>query len=315
MAKLVLERYADLLRYNQAEGRLSVVQLTPPWALTPALDWQPALAELASLDAQAGVFGAAYALAATAHEWRGRPTEARRGAIIQVAQQLHALDLLDPANLLGLALERADAALLAGEDAEQSITALIGEHLRRAERAADRCGRRAAALLDAGDQVVVYGFGGPPLLALLGALPALDPAPALRIAGAGAGPQLLADLANTAGFAATSADQPDLFSAELPGLCLVTAVAIGADGGAVCPHGSGVLIANARQRSIPCYLLAPSGLADEHTPVIDLGLVGGDIILPDLVSAIITDRGIYRPAMIGRYHGDADTPLDVIALN
>jgi methylthioribose-1-phosphate isomerase len=40
-----------------------------------------------------------------------------------------------------------------------------------------------------------------------------------------------------------------------------------------------------------------------------------DVTPPDLVSAIITDRGMYRPAMIGRYHDDAsEAPLDVIPL-
>jgi methylthioribose-1-phosphate isomerase len=38
-------------------------------------------------------------------------------------------------------------------------------------------------------------------------------------------------------------------------------------------------------------------------------------IPPSLISAIITNRGIYRPEMIARYLGDGDAPLDVIPLS
>lgn len=314
MSKRLITSYSAMVRYDADTGVLQAVQGEAGWELAPVTQLATALTTLAALDEQAGVFGAGYALAQTAHEWRGRPTDAQRGAIIQMVQRLRSNGIGDRANLLGAALERADAALLAGDAAERSITTLLGEHLRRADRAADRCGRRATGLIDAGDQLLVYGFGGPPLLALLQALPELDPAPGLRIAGTGAGPQALVVLASNAGFGAQMIGSSDPYSPTPPDVCLITVQALGADGGAICPAGSGALILHARENGIPCYLLAPSGPA-EQTAAIDLHLGQGDVVLADLISAIVTDRGIYRPAMIGRYQGDADTPLDVIPLN
>jgi methylthioribose-1-phosphate isomerase len=40
-----------------------------------------------------------------------------------------------------------------------------------------------------------------------------------------------------------------------------------------------------------------------------------DVLPPELISAIITSRGIYRPEMIARYLGDGEAPLDVIPLS
>ena len=39
-----------------------------------------------------------------------------------------------------------------------------------------------------------------------------------------------------------------------------------------------------------------------------------DVVQSELISAFVTDRGLYRPAMIGRYLDEGEAPLDVIPL-
>ena len=54
---------------------------------------------------------------------------------------------------------------------------------------------------------------------------------------------------------------------------------------------------------------------DGPDPALDTVVAAHDVMPPELISAIITSRGIYRPEMIARYLGDGDAPLDVIPLS
>jgi len=87
------------------------------------------------------------------------------------------------------------------------------------------------------------------------------------------------------------------------------------DGGAVCSSAAWRCVKFARTNGLPCYLLAPYGPnpAMPDASVITLS-PGREYLPPASISAIITDRAIYRPAMIDRYFGDSDTPLDLIPL-
>jgi hypothetical protein len=158
-------------------------------------------------------------------------------------------------------------------------------------RAIERCGRRAAELLVAGDVVLADSSAEPVLTWLLAALDA-DTRAALRVVG------------------------PDAVAAGcLPTLCLFGALLVALDGGAVCSAAAARCVDLARSHTLPCYLFAPHG-PDPATP--DAAIItrspGQTYLPPDQISAIITDRALYRPAMIARYHGDADTPLDLIPL-
>ena len=169
-----LARYADTVRYDAERG------------LALALDWRAYPAETALVaysDAEAIVHAiesgavrhaaaaylAGYGLALAAREWAARPSDARRGALIQAGEWLRraAPGDIRLSRLLDQALARADAATLAGEDAEAALLRLVQGEISRADRVAERCGRIAAGLLDAGDHVLTHGFAGPALLWML----------------------------------------------------------------------------------------------------------------------------------------------------
>lgn len=314
MARIALVRYSDLVRYDAAAGKLLVLDQQHAPALVPitqADDQAGLLRALAAIEPLAHSFALGYTLALAAREWCTRPTDAQRGAIIQIVQQLKATSP-NAGALLDAALERADTALVRGEEAEREIITLVAERLRLADRAADRCGRHAVNLVDGGDRVLTYGFGGPPLLTLLGALPALEPPMLLVAAGAEAGGTLLMASAGAAGIPAQLSGRDD----EVPNLCIVVAWALARDGSAVCASGCGPVIEQARWQGVPCYLLAPFGPhADAETATQLVPTVGAvDVVMPNLISAIVTDRGMYRPAMVERYLGESDAPPDVIPL-
>jgi hypothetical protein len=101
----------------------------------------------------------------------------------------------------------------------------------------------------------------------------------------------------------------------MPTLCLFGAMLVALDGSAVCSTAAWHCVALARNHNLPCYMFAPHG-PDPAMPdasVITLS-PGRKYLPPNQISAIITDRALYRPAMIARYLGDADTPLDLIPL-
>lgn len=309
MARLAIARYADILRYDADLNQLFVLDLASPPVLRPLdLGDLGGLRALARADSLAGQIGAGYALAQAAHAWAGRPTDARRGQLIQAAEALG--DLLPLAGALDALREKLDAALLAGQDAAAVALNWADALARRADRAARRCGGHAASLVLPDDRVLTWGLGGLPLLALLAALPAAQPWPLLLAAGAQAGAAGLLALAVAAGQPAQPL--PDIAALEAAGatLAIFPAIAVAEDGSAVCPAGAGAAIAHARSLAIPCYLLAPSG-----PDAAAFASASGDPISPAQIGAIVTDRGMYRPAMLSRYHGDAEAPLDVIPLS
>ena len=158
------------------------------------------------------------------------------------------------------------------------------------DRANERCGRRAAELLVAGDVVLADPSAEPVLRWLLLAL----------------------DVATRAEVRVIGPAQIELVT---PTLCLIGALVVALDGGAVCSSAARRCAELAAEHGLPCYLLAPHG-PDTGTPdAAIITLSPGRAYLPaERISAIITDRALYRPAMIARYLGDSDTPLDVIPL-
>ncbi|MFN8501576.1 hypothetical protein [Kouleothrix sp.] len=97
---------------------------------------------------------------------------------------------------------------------------------------------------------------------------------------------------------------------------MVAAAQVALDGSVAAGPGAAELVAGA-----PCW---PAVLYPQHRRP-DLGLRRSarrswqarppTQIAPEQISAIVTHRGIYRPAMIARFLGDGDVPLDVISLH
>jgi methylthioribose-1-phosphate isomerase len=324
----LLTRYADTLRYDAERGAVL------------ALDWRAypqaiAFVECADVEAVAGalesaavgIWGArylaAYGLVLAARAWAGRPSDARRGAIIQAGERLRGLRPGDYrlVRIVEQGLVRADAAILAGADAEQSLLSFIGGEVSRADRVAERCGRIAAGLLDEGDHVLTHGFAGPALNWMLHV--ALTEQEKQLTLAVGAGhpdhndARLTAALAREIGVPVELLDDPalerDLARAALTVL-IVGAEQIALDGGILGASGVTAYAELARRHGVPRYILGYDGPNPAAPAAADLTL-GVEVTPPDLISAIITNRGIYRPEMIARYLGDGDAPLDVIPLS
>jgi methylthioribose-1-phosphate isomerase len=321
----LLARNADALRYDRERG------------LALALDWRayPARAGMAAYPnaesiAQAIEAGAArhasaaylagYGLALAAREWAGRPSDARRGALIQAGEWLKRARPDDTRlnRLIEQGLARADAATLAGEDAEETLLRLVQAEITRADRVAERCGRIAAGLLDEADQILTHGFAGPALLWMLHVALAEHAKPiglaVLMLHPDDADARLTADLAAEIGVPARLLDSsaPEhAIEQAAPTVYIAGAERIALDGGVGGAPGAAEYAELARRRGLPRYVLGYDG----PDPALPAFAPTSDVSPPELISAIITSRGIYRPEMIERYLGDGEAPLDVIPLS
>ena len=246
------------------------------YTITDAADLARYLPTLAAYDAGAADVAAAYALALVARHWAGRPSQVQRGAVIQAAETLRQAVPVLPAGGALASTERAvDDALIAGGDGEQAALAQAATHAQQYTRAAERCGRRAAALLTDDDTVLLAGPG------LAGAA-MLREAAALRL--------FLAETSTGAT------------------LAVCGAAFVARDGSTLLAAHTMQAAHAARAARLPVYLLCPHG-PDAATDALPGGLP------PEAISAIVTSRGIYRPEMIARHLNDGDAPLDVIALS
>jgi len=333
----LLTRYADMMRYDRARG------------VAAAIDWRsyPArrdFAEYPTAEASAQAIGAAavgdgsapaylagYGLALAARAWAARPSETRRAAIIQAGEWLQRARPFDRrlARIVEEGMARADAAILAGGDAEAALLAYVDSEIKRADRVAERCGRLAAGLLEEGDHVLTHGFAGPALNWLLAfahgeehkqfhltiTTPTAEPDSA----------RLAAALATEIGVLVTqhhdSAPERS-FIDQRYNVMFIGADRIAMDGGVAGLSASAVYVALARQHGTPCYTLGYDGPDPTCATTSDLSadtavgaVADNSVVPPEQISAIITHRGIYRPEMVARYHGDGDAPLDVIPLS
>ena len=306
----------ELLRYDHEHGVLRVGDL----ARLPEQQFiEFRTAESVADALAAGVYSgtvlsllAGYGLALAARAWQGRQPDARRAAMIQASEQLRsARPSIAVERMLGAALQRADAAVFAGADAERAVTDIVDEALRQAERAAERCGKRAAELLQDEDVLVTHGPVGPAWWWMLRAARQEDKQLRLALINPSEA-QWVAQQAQQLGVAVLPIEQaaPSMWS-----LLVTEAEQIARDGSVTAGHGARQLAELARQHSVPCYVLSAAGPDPDAATGADVFAAPSiDIIPPELVSAIVTDRGIYRPAMVMRYVDDGDAPLDVIPL-
>jgi methylthioribose-1-phosphate isomerase len=328
----MLARYADILRYDRVRGRAA------------ALDWRayPSrrdLAEYASAEEcaraiAAGAVGswaaaylAGYGLALAARAWADRPAETRRAAVIQAGEWLRRAQPANPrlARIAEDGIARADATILAGGDAEAALLDYVEAAIGRADKVAERCGRIAAGLLDEHDQVLTHGFGGPALIWMLAVARAEA---GKQISMSVSAPQdqpeaahIVAALAAELGVPAAQSDTSAPAQATIGragNILVLGADWLALDGGFAGASGAAEVAALARQQALPCYVLGYDGpdpaCPTTGTLAAELG-PGGAVVAPGLISAIITNRGIYRPEMIARYLGEGDPPTDVIPLS
>lgn len=350
----LLTRLGDTLRYDRERGVvLALDQRVYPGetAFVECTDAEAvarAIAEMVVEGERATAYAAGYGLALTARAWKARPSDARRSAIIQAGQQLvHIRPTAALRRVVEEGLARADAAILDGADAEQALADFVDGAVRRADKVAERCGRNAAGLLDDGDRILTHGFAGGALNWMLYVaqveqgkqlqLYATESRPRLQ------GARLTAHQALAIGMPVT------LLPDTAPGGCLARGMfsvyiagsaRIALDGSVASEAGTYQYAALARRHQVPFYVLGydgpdpamPSGagiMIAERDPAEVLQSAGAriapegalayapdlDVTPPELISAIVTSRGIYRPERIADHLRDGDAPIDVIPLS
>ncbi len=311
-----LTNLRELLHYDHEQGVLRIRDLAglSEQQFVEFRDAETVAATLAMGEYSSTVLSllAGYGLALAARAWQRRQPDARRAAMIQTREQLRsAHPSITVERMLNAALQRADAAVFAGADAERAVTEVVDEALRQADRAAERCGRRAAELLQDNDVLVTHGPFGPAWWWMIHAAQqenkqlriVLADEPAARQSGS---------QAQQFGITLLSFEQtaPRTWS-----LFMVEAEQVARDGSVSSLRGTRQQAEVARQHSLPCYVLGAAGPDADAVTAADLFVAPSlETLSPELVSAIVTDRGIYRPAMVTRYFDDGNAPLDVIPL-
>jgi methylthioribose-1-phosphate isomerase len=355
MALPLLTRRGDTLRYDRERGLVLVLdrrKYPHETAFVECADVEAVARAIETMVVQGGpplAYVAGYGLALAARAWKGRPSDAQRGAIIQAGERLRrtrpTADDLHAIITQGLA--RADAAIIAGQDAEEVLMNFVAGEVSRGDKVAERCGRIAAGLLSDGDHILTHCFAGAALNWMLYVahveqekqiqLYPTETRPYLQ------GARLTAHQALEIGVPVT------LLTDNMPGFCFargmfnvyVTAAdRVALDGSIANKIGTYQYAVLARRHSVPFYVLGydgpdpdtPSGAdipIEERDPAEVLQFAGVrtapegagayypafDVTPPELVSAIVTSRGIYRPERIADYLRDGDAPLDVIPLS
>jgi methylthioribose-1-phosphate isomerase len=168
MPQPLLTRHGDIVQYDRELGTALVLnqhRYPAETVFTACADLDALLDTVASLAAPDPLLLsdiAHYALALVAHRHKDWPTESQRAALIQTFTQLRQTPLFAAAALdsLDRALGQADAALIRGEPVAALLADIGDAYAARCDAAAESCGRHAAGLLKAGDRVLTHGFGG-----------------------------------------------------------------------------------------------------------------------------------------------------------
>ncbi len=270
---------------------------------------------------------AGYGLALAARTTIGQPDHLRQATMIQSAQLLRDSRPYDTAmrRVVERAHAHADQAIHSGANAEEAILQLVERELQRADQSARQCGPIGAELLESEDILLVYGSGGLAFGWMLGEITsqakpahlyATEQHPDLPHA------RMAVEQSLAAGIPATLLDAQaarELLATGKTSLCLAAAEQIADDGSFIGLAGTTELAIHAQRHHVPVYIFGPWG-ANPDTPdrpalAAQVGQQTGIEIVPsELVSAFITSRGIYRPAMIARNPDDGQMPVDVIPL-
>jgi methylthioribose-1-phosphate isomerase len=279
-----------------------------------------------------------YGLALATRTYRGRPSglpaalDAAAGELVRTrptADDLRAV--------IAGARTAAERALEVGDDVEQAIARYVANEVERGDRVSEACGRAAADLLAGGDTILTHCFAGAALNWMLHTAfveqhkqirlvcnetrPYLQGARLAAAAGVEIGVPTTVITDNMAGYC---------FSRGMFTKYVTAADRIALDGSAANKVGTYQYAVLARRHDVPFYVLGYDG-PDPHTPtgaaipieerdpdevlqfngvrVAAEGATGYypafDVTPPDLITAIITDRGIWRPDEVARYHEDA----------
>ncbi len=345
----LLTRRGDTLRYDREHGLVHILDRRryPHETLFVGCQTLEEVADaITTMIVQGGpplAYVAGYGLALAARQHQDWPTEQQRAALIQAAEMLRTTRPTadDLHSLLDTALRLADDALLNGQPAEPVIANFVASEVERGDAVAEACGRYAAGLLNDGATILTHCFAGAALNWMLYVahveqgkqlhLYANETRPYLQ------GARLTAHQAHEIGVQVT------LLTDNMAGFCfsrnmftryITAADRIALDGSIANKVGTYQYAVLARRHGVPFYVLGYDGPDPQTASGMDIPIeerqpdevlhcagvrtapagVGGyypafDVTPPELVTAIVTERGVFTPAEMADYH-DIDNRRD-----
>jgi methylthioribose-1-phosphate isomerase len=343
----LLTRRGDTLHYNRERGTVGVLdrrRYPHETLFVECSDLDAVAAAISDMIVQGGpplAYVAGYGLALVARQRQAWPTDAQRGALIQAAEVLRRTRPTadDLHHILDAALQHADAALLQGEAAEQALADFVDAQVARGDAVAEACGRNAATLLHDEEHILTHCFAGAALNWMLHVAHAeqgkrlhlypTETRPYLQ------GARLTAHQAHQIGIPVT------LLTDAMPGFCfsrgmfrsyITAADRIALDGSIANKVGTYQHAVLAARHGVPFYVLGYDGPDPTTRTAADIPIeerdpaevlqCGGvrtapegitayypafDVTPPDLIAAIVTDRGSFAAGEIARY---AEHPVE-----
>lgn len=342
MSLPLLTRRGDTLHYDRERGTVLVLdrrRYPHETVFVECADLASVAGAITQMIVQGGpplAYVAGYGLALEARQRQTWPTDSQRGALIQATEMLRTTRPTadDLHHILDAALEQANRALIRGESAEQVLADYVDGQVARGDAVAAACGRNAAALLGEEERILTHCFAGAALNWMLYVahveqgkrihLYPTETRPYLQ------GARLTAHQAHQIGVSVT------LLTDAMPGFCfsrgmfthyITAADRIAMDGSIANKVGTYQHAVLATRHNVPFSVLGYDG-PDPDTPTgADIpieerdpsevlqcsgvrtapeGVIGYypafDVTPPDLITAIVTDRGVFRAAEIATYH-------------
>lgn len=280
-----------------------------------------------------------YGLAVAARKHRDWPAKALRGALISAAERLCSTRPTadDLRYVLQRTLEVAEQAILAGAsgaEIELIIADAVKREVDRGDLVSERCGRHAAALLEPGDTILTHCFAGaalnwmlytafaeqhkPIALVCNETRPYLQGARLAAASGVEIGVPTTVITDNMAGYC---------FARGMFTRYITAADRIALDGSAANKIGTYQYAVLAQRHGVPFYVLGYDGPdpatatgadipIEERNPDEVLSYNGVrvaapgargyypafDVTPPELITAIVTERGVFAPGEIASYH-------------
>lgn len=338
----LLTRRGDTLYYDIDRGAVQVLdrrrypQTTEYVACTNVEEVAHAIEAMIVQGGPPLAYVGGYGLAVAARNYKDWPADALRGALIEAGERLRRTrPTADDLNaLIDQTLIVAERAIFAGANVEQTIATFVQAEVERGDRISEQCGRNAAALLRDGDTILTHCFAGAALNWMLYAAfaeqrkaitlfcnetrPYLQGARLAAASGVEIGVPTTVITDNMAGYC---------FSRGMFTTYITAADRIALDGSAANKIGTYQYAVLAQRHGVPFYVLGYDG-PDPHTAtgadipieernpdevlsfngvrVAAPGALGYypafDVTPPDLITAIVTDRGVFAPHEIQHYH-------------
>ncbi len=338
----LLTRRGDTLRYDRDAGTVAILDRRryPHETIFVVCQSMAEVANaITNMTIQGGpplAYAAGYGMALTARQHQTMPTNQQREALIQAAETLRTTRPTadDLHHILDATLQQADTALLHGQPAEVIIANFVDAQVAQGDAVAEACGRNAATILPQSATILTHCFAGAALNWMLYVanhelhkqlhLYPNETRPYLQ------GARLTAHQAHAIGIQVT------LLTDNMAGFCLsrgmftnyITAAdRIALDGSIANKIGTYQYAVLAYRHGVPFTVLGYDG-PDPATPTgADIPIeernpdevlhCGGkrtaptgvaayypafDVTPPELVTIIVTERGIYQPAEMATYH-------------